>query len=295
MLGLTLAGSMASRLMADAMSLYRRSFPHTVRVETTNHCQAACTFCPRDRIGRPKGFMPQDLFESIIRQCAEGECRVVHLHGFGEPLLDKRLSERIRFCKQLGIGRVKIFTNGGLLDEALSRELVESGLDEVKISIDGADAMEFNELRVGLNHQSVLSNVKRLREIRDANRAGTPTIIAATCQTSNRQQTEAMLERVVDRIEFTGLHNWAGALGMHQRRRVRKPCDRLWRTLTVLANGDVALCCLDYSGKEILGSAVHERLADIWNNERYRQLRQLHRDSRQAEIPLCKNCSKCFF
>jgi hypothetical protein len=295
MLGLTLAGSVASRLIADTMSVYRREFPRTVRVETTNHCQAACTFCPRDSIGRPKTFMKQELFESIVRQCAAGGCKLMHLHGFGEPLLDKQLPERIRFCKDAGIARVKIFTNGDLLKGALAEKLLESGVDEIKISIDGADSSEFNLLRVGLDYNKVLDNVKAFRALRDRAGREKPRIVAATCQTSNRAQTEKMLEGIVDHIDFAKVHNWGGAIGMLTGQRIRKPCDRLWRTLTVLVNGDVSLCCLDYSGKELLGSANHQPIRAIWNNHRYRELRGLHRSSRQDQIPICKNCSKCFF
>jgi radical SAM protein with 4Fe4S-binding SPASM domain len=295
MLALTTAGSVASRLLADAMSLYRGKFPRTVRVETTNHCQADCSFCPRSTIGRAKGFMKQELFEKVVRECADGGCRLIHLHGFGEPLLDKQLPERIRFCKQSGIPRVKIFTNGDLLRGELAQRLLESGVDEIKISIDGADAKEFNLLRVGLDHGKVLENVKAFRKLRDQVEAAKPKIVAATCQTSNREQTEKMLDGVVDRIDFTHIHNWGGALGQLTAKRVRKPCDRLWRTFTVLVNGDASLCCLDYSGKVILGNVNQHRITEIWNNERYRELRRLHRESRQDQIPLCSNCTKCFF
>lgn len=295
MLGITMAGSMASRLMADAMSLYRGKFPRTVRVETTNHCQADCSFCPRSTIGRAKGFMKQDLFEKVVAQCAQGGCRLMHLHGFGEPLLDKQLPERIQLCKQSGIPRVKIFTNGDLLRGELAQRLLESGVDEIKISIDGADSKEFNLLRVGLDHGKVFDNVKAFRKLRDEAGSTKPTIVAATCQTSNRDQTEKMLKGVVDHIDFTHIHNWGGAMGQLTGQKLRKPCDRLWRTFTVLVNGDAALCCLDYSGKEILGDVNQQSITEIWNNQRYRELRQLHRDSRQNQIPLCSNCSKCFF
>ncbi|MCC7085214.1 MAG: SPASM domain-containing protein [Pirellulales bacterium] len=295
MLALTTAGSVASRVMADAMSFYRGNFPRTVRVETTNHCQADCSFCPRSTIGRAKGFMKQELFEKVVRECAIGGCQLMHLHGFGEPLLDKQLPERIQLCKQSGIGRVKIFTNGDLLRGDLARRLLESGVDEIKVSIDGADAKEFNVLRVGLDHGKVLENVQAFRKLRDDAGLGTPTLVAATCQTSNRGRTEKMLAGVVDRIDFTNIHNWGGALGQLTGKRIRKPCDRLWRTFTVLVSGQVALCCLDHSGKEILGDVNHQRITEIWNNQRYRQLRQWHRSSQQDQIPLCSKCTKCFF
>lgn len=295
MLGLTLSGKVASRVMADAMSLYRGKFPRTVRVETTNHCQADCSFCPRSTIGRAKSFMKQDLFEKVVRECSKAGCNLMHLHGFGEPLLDKQLPNRIRLCKESGIPRVKIFSNGDLLCGEMAQRLLESGLDEIKISIDGADSKEFNLLRVGLDYDRVLENVRTFRSLRDKSGGKKPRIVAATCQTSNKEKTEKLLAGVVDRIDYSPLHNWGGSLGMLTGQRVRKPCDRLWRTFTVLVNGDVALCCQDYRGKEILGNVADDTIENIWNNQRYGELRQFHRTSRQSEIPICKDCMKCFF
>jgi radical SAM protein with 4Fe4S-binding SPASM domain len=297
-LGSTLVGtvgSVASYVIADTMTLLRQPFPKTVRIETTNHCQADCVFCPRSTIGRAKGNMTQEIFETVVAQCLEGGVRVLHLHGYGEPLIDKHLPERIRYCKDHGIPKVKIFTNGDLLRGDLAQRLLDSGLDEIKISIDGSDAQEFNLLRKGLNHEKVVQNVRAFRQLRDDAGQRNPVIVAATCQTSNRKQTEEMLNGVVDHIDFTHIHNWGGALGDAATQRVRKPCDRLWRTMTVLVNGDVALCCLDYSGKEILGNVNDHPMVEIWNNTRYNDLRQLHRESRQNEISLCGNCTKCFF
>lgn len=302
MLGLTLtgqvvhgAGKVASVVIGEAMSLRRRKFPHTVRVETTNHCQADCSFCPRSTIGRAKGFMKPEVFAKILAECAAGGAQLMHLHGFGEPLLDKQLPERIKMCKDAGIPRVKIFSNGDLLSGDMAERLLNSGLDEIKISIDGADSKEFNLLRVGLDYDRVMTNVKAFRALRDERGTKKPTIVAATCQTSNRKQTEAILHNVVDHIDFTSLHNWAGALGEWGGQRIRKPCDRLWRTFTILTNGDVALCCQDYRGKEVLGNVMEDKIENIWNNARYNELRQYHRNSQQDKIEVCNDCAKCFF
>src|SRR5262249_24060587 len=153
-----------------------------------------------------------------------------------EPLLDKQLPQRIKQCKESGIARVKIFTNGGLLRGETAERLIESGVDEIKVSIDGADAVEFNQLRVGLDYGKLLANMKAFRALRDRPGFKKPVFVAATCQTSNQQRTEEMLEGAVDRIDFTHIHNWAGALGRFTQQRIRKPCDRLWRTFTVLVN-----------------------------------------------------------
>lgn len=283
-----------SRVVAQSMEFTRTKFPRTVRIETTNHCNAACTFCPRETIGREKTFMDQELFERIIDQCAAGGTRLIHMHNFGEPLLDKQLPERIRFAKERGIPRVKIFCNGALLRGKMAEGLLESGIDEIKVSLDGSNAAEFNQLRVGLDHTSVLENTRNFRQMRDERGLTNPAVVAACVTSSDKQKTEEMLEGVVDRIDWASLHNWAGARKWLGNRKIRKPCVRVYRTFTVLVNGDVALCCLDHSGKEVLGNCRDTDINEIWNNHRYREIRKLHRDGKQEELELCGNCTKCY-
>jgi radical SAM protein with 4Fe4S-binding SPASM domain len=286
---------LASRAIGSFFDFTRTRFPTVVRVETTNHCNASCTFCPRETIGRKKEFMAQDLFESVIQQCVAQGTRLVHLHGFGEPLLDKQLPSRITFAKQSGIPRVKICTNGSPLRGPMAERLLISGLDEIKISLDGANAAEFNELRIGLNHAQVVDNTRAFRVMRDERQLRRPKIVATCVTSSNRRQTEQLLSGIVDQIDWASLHNWAGSRRFFGDRKIRKPCSRLWRSLTVLVNGDVALCCLDHSGKEILGNCRERSLAEIWNSQRYRELRHLHKTSQQDQISLCNGCTKCFY
>lgn len=288
--------ALASRVMAGALELSRGRFPRVVRIETTNHCNAACTFCPRDSIGRAKTFMEQDLFEKIIRQCAAGGVRTIHMHNFGEPLLDKRLPERIRFAKDQGIRRVKIITNGALLRGKMAEGLLASGVDEIRVSLDGANAEEFNKLRVGLDHAGVIENTRSFRRLRDELRPnGLPKIIGTCVLSSDKERTSELLKGVVDRVIWKSLHNWAGTRWLFGEQKVRKPCDRVWRTFTILVNGDVALCCLDHSGRTLLGNCRERTIGEIWNSEGYQAIRRLHRDSRQEEIAVCKGCTKSFY
>lgn len=286
----------SARIVASALEWMRGPFPRTVRIETTNHCNAACTFCPRESIGRDKTFMNQELFEKIVKECAEGGCKTIHLHNFGEPLMDKQLPERVAYIKQMGIPRVKIYCNGAFLKGKMAEGLIRAGLDEIKVSIDGADAEEFNRLRIGLNHQTTVDHTREFKALRDRiNPGGNPVIVAACSQTSNKKQTAEMLKAVVDRVDFASLHNWAGARSwLLGSKKIRKPCDRLWRTFTILVNGDVALCCLDYSGKQLLGNVGESSIREIWDNAIYRKLRNWHRRSKQDRIDLCKDCSKSY-
>jgi len=270
-------------------------FPPTVRIETTNRCNARCTICPHSRMERESGTMDDELYRSLVDECAARGCNTLHLHNFGEPLLDPDLPERIAYAKGKGIGKVKIFTNGSLLSGSRAQALLESGLDEIKVSIDGADGEEFESIRLGLRYNRVVSNVDAFVRLRNEKNRTRPRVTVACCSTSNREQSQDRLGAVVDEYDFTRIHNW-GDQDESGRRRIRKPCSRVWRTFTVLWNGDVALCCLDYDGKVILGNLTQDgSIAKVWKNSRYRDVRAHHRSAEQDRISICEHCSKSFF
>ncbi len=274
--------------------LSRSRFPDVVRVETTNACNARCTICPHRTMRRPICTMEESTFRRIIDECAAHRCREVHLHNFGEPLLDKNLERRIRYAKQAGIEKVKIFSNGALLTAERARGLIEAGLDEIKISMDGATREEFERIREPLKYDVVVDNIRRLVAYR--NEAGSRMRIKFACvSTSDKEATIQSLEKIVDRFSFGKIHNWNGEDSGALQAGIRKPCSRLWRTFTILADGRVALCCLDYDGRIILGKIDAEHsIRSIFNSPGYSRLRILHRTARQDEISLCRNCSKAF-
>ena len=97
------------------------------------------------------------LFEKIIKEVSGVRRKpVTHLHGFGEPLLDTLLAERIALAKACGIKRTYIVTNASLLFPETSRKIISAGLDKMKISFYGTDEESYNS-----NHEKV--EISRLR------------------------------------------------------------------------------------------------------------------------------------
>ncbi len=287
-----LLSKVGCRTISGVLEAVSGGFPPVVRLETTNACNARCTICPHRQMRRAVVTMPGGLYSRLIDECAAAGCRTLHLHNFGEPLLDNHLEDRIAYAKEKGIRWVKIFCNGSLLTAARAQRLIEAGLDEVKVSLDGATEEEFERIRTPLKFQVVVQNVVELVKLRDAARS-TLKVHVACCSTTDRQATMRSLAQVVDSFAFGKLHNWGGQSRVNKR--LRKPCSRLWRTFTVLANGDVALCCLDYDGQQILGHVDGSHsIREVWNDQPYRDVRRRHREARQSEIPLCAQCTKSF-
>ncbi len=275
---------------------FNLDFPDVVRIETTNACNAKCIICPHPSMSRPVKRIEDEMFYRIIDECSSHGCKEVHLHNFGEPLLDKRLEVFVTYAKNKGIKKVKIFSNGSILSEKRAVGLIEAGLDEIKISFDGANKEEFERIRVPLKFDAVIDNILTLVKLRDEAQSSLK-IKVNCCSTTDKSKTMDFLKEKVDKFSFSKIHNWGGDDGDDiSDSNIRKPCSRLWRTFTILADGYVSLCCLDYDGKEKLGNLNNkeESIKSIWHNDRYKHVRILHGAARQNEIDLCKSCSKSF-
>ena len=119
--------------------------PVCLYLETTNRCNLLCTTCPRTFEDlEPPADMSWELFTSIVDQFPR-IARVV-LHGVGEPMMVRGLPRMIRYLKDRGV-YVLFNTNGTLLTQRAGRELIDAGLDELRVSLDAATPESFALVR----------------------------------------------------------------------------------------------------------------------------------------------------
>ena len=132
--------------------------PVCLYLEVTNRCNLLCTTCPRTYVElEPPADMSWELFTGIVDQVPD-IARVV-LHGVGEPMLVAELPRMVRYLKDRG-AYVLFNTNGTLLTPRKGRELAESGLDELRVSLDAADAATYLEVRGKNFFDRILRNVR---------------------------------------------------------------------------------------------------------------------------------------
>jgi MoaA/NifB/PqqE/SkfB family radical SAM enzyme len=140
-----------------ALSPTATADPVCLYLETTNRCNLLCSTCPRTYADlEPEADMSWDLFARIVGQ-VPNIARVV-LHGVGEPMLVKDLARRVHYLKERGI-YVLFNTNGTALTPRKGRELAEAGLDELRVSLDAADAETFRAVRGTGDFHRILRNV----------------------------------------------------------------------------------------------------------------------------------------
>jgi hypothetical protein len=236
--------------------------------------------------------MEDGLYRKIISEAATIGFRTLDIRNFGEPLIDKRLPDFVNLARQSGFGNIYIHTNGYGLNAEKLKTLVSNGMTLIIVSI--SPQREFIKTRPGINYERFKGNLDTL-----ANSPYRDKVCVDHINTgiSSSAEIEAMKAWLADlgiglRAEIQ-LHNWASGIGdvLH----ARTLCHRLWSSFTVLADGKVALCCLDYEGDVVLGDVVLQRIDEIINGMRYQAVREAHLCGKflpkciQCDMPLVKD------
>jgi MoaA/NifB/PqqE/SkfB family radical SAM enzyme len=137
-----------------------------VYIEPTVACNLECITCFRNDWEQPIGRMSDKTFSHILNALkALDPIPNVYFGGIGEPLFHPKTIKWISEVKALGV-KVEMITNGTILTEKVSQKLVDSGLDVLWVSIDGATPESYSDVRLGAELPKVLENLKRLFKMR---------------------------------------------------------------------------------------------------------------------------------
>lgn len=299
-------------------------FPKTITVETTASCQLRCPACPTPvSLGRPRGFFTASLFERLMEQVS-WPLETVSFGWSGEPLLNRELHRMIAMTRAAG-AESYVSTNGLLLERD-GEALLDAGLDQLRVCLDGIDQAMAEKYRVGTDFAKVIRGTKMIVEQRNARPLRTTRIALQTLVTRDTEshlQDFIALARAcgVDDVYFKSfnlsLSDW---LPLEERQALAKeflpilpnnhrflrytlnpsgdymllpellatPCPEITSGMTILHTGDVVPCCEDFRGSYLLGNIRQQTLTEIWTGERYQTLRTKVLD---RALSMCQECS----
>lgn len=118
--------------------ILRKGSPLVCSFYVTNYCNLKCKMCNLWR-NRDKKMINFENFKSIIDDLSKSGCYYVSFAG-GEPFLVKDIIKMIKYAKE-NIPYVHAVTNGSMISEERAKELAETGIDEISLSIDGLERM----------------------------------------------------------------------------------------------------------------------------------------------------------
>jgi|SRR5215213_1405903 len=272
-------------------------YPKMVLTDLSTACNATCVMCPTQLNPLRKKMISQSVFDTIVEQTAAlpvaNEMFFIGVHG--EPLLDKRLADKVAQCRSRGLDYVYISTNGSLLSERRARELLQAGPHIITVSLEWLDPAIFGGIRKGLDHREIMENMKALFSIRDEIGSRTAIYVRLIESRANAGERDRFVSywnnhlnsSKGDCVSIIPIHNWG--YGDPTKFHGSSSCPHTDYT-TILSDGSVVFCCLDHDGVHQLGNITERPLVEIFNSEKARSLRQVHRSGQRHTLEMCKTC-----
>lgn len=301
-----------------------KSLPTRLWIEPTNACNLSCPICPNRQMktSLPLGFMDMDTYEKVIDE-AKGFAIDINLFMRGEPLLNKQIVEMIKRAKDKGL-RVRLETNATLLDKETTEGIMRSGLDFISFSFDGYTKDAYESIRQGGSFDTTKKNILEFLKIKKDLKAKKPYTLVQIIETKRSEMYVQKHEKKDFIEQFNGLpvndfriikpHRFGGrinkditgsdyAYGGEIKSKFLKvrytPCPYLWFALTVLWDGTIVPCCVNFFNEYPLGSINEISLKKAWNCGAMQALRMCIRDKAYEKIKMCADCDflwqKTFF
>src|SRR3989442_310805 len=173
------------------------TLPRSLYLETTNRCDSKCQPCIRTfQSLEPPADLTLEQVKAIAAQFPVLE-RVV-LHGIGEPLLNVEIFEIVAYLKSRA---ATVLFNSDAISLTAKRalRLIESGLDEYRVSMDAATPQTYRRLRGVDQFDRVVANVRRLVELeRERSRSAQRVSLWFTASRANLHELPAFVRLAAD-------------------------------------------------------------------------------------------------
>jgi sulfatase maturation enzyme AslB (radical SAM superfamily) len=287
--------------------------PIMMNFELWNECNESCVFCrsaddliyDANPAGReqpiPKGKMPIEMYERAVEQTKSGLLVAIPYIN-GEPLLSKDIYRAIESATKAKVGSL-IATNGVLLNERNTRQLLDAGVDLVKVHISG-----FTQPIHSIQHRRgdvdrIKENIRRMVAMRDTAKFPTIIVLDYILYRHNEHELKAARQFARDlgilfntrpgnnkHMEDSEPSNVTGPLP------IASHCPWLWTVLTLDWNGAVYPCCdhVVWSGAEAyeMYDKNASNIAAIWNGPKAQAMRRVHVTQGREPIPICAGCPR---
>ena len=133
-----------------------------IYVEPTNRCNLSCVTCIRHSWDESFEDMAWPVYQALIDGLADfSDVKTIAFAGFGEPLLHPRFPEMVRLAHANGL-RTEMTSNAMLLTSLLAERLIDAGLDQFTVSIDGTSNESLGAVRPGTSLDEITDNVRKL-------------------------------------------------------------------------------------------------------------------------------------
>ena len=289
-------------------------FPGALNIELNNTCNQQCIFCeyhsPRSPYAKElkSCVMDKEFVCEILSQAWElgiGK-KELGLYSAGEVFLYKDFAEIVRYAKSLGFPYIFVTTNGVLATPKKLIEVINSGLDSIRFSVNAATRETYRSMHGRDDFDRVIDNIRCMREYLDKNNIQMNTSVSYVVTKENIEEiskAKELLKNLVDEILFIpviGLSKWDKELSerlsldeYEEKDRVENynlSCPIPFNTMYITSAGKVKLCCNTYKTDiETYDLTNDLNLEAAWKSRVYQKYRKAFIE-KNIKGTVCENC-----
>lgn len=292
--------------------------PPVVSLDPSSSCNLRCPGCTTGNATpgrRRRGFATLEAMSKVIDRIHRRSFQVQLFH-WGEPLLSPSSLAASAYAASRGLW-TSIHSNLSLDQPNLAQRIVDSGLCNLVVSVDGATQKTYELYRRRGDVDLVFRNIEAIVEARNSCGASLPWITAKFCVFDhNWHEVEAFREHAeqagVDEVLFLGgfsngvYHSGDIATELEfdldtltwSPRYLVPGCRQLWEAMSIDYDGAVYPCCDAFRDEDLFAppeSAWSVPLLDSWNSPSHQQSRRFFMGETSAdELPTpCRSCGRC--
>ncbi len=278
-----------------------------VHIENTNSCGYKCVMCPRESQTRRIGFMSSEDFSLILERIGTFQ-GLFHLHGFGEPLLDRQFIQKIEMLKKkFSSSKSLIFSTLGVrVKEDYFIKLIEAGLNAMVISLYGFTQDDYKKIHGYDGLALVKRNLQLLSQAMKLSRHSFQASIKIPGQTISSTLPIALppekaafcqwAEELGFEIgEWAYVHNYSDGRS-YNLPNAERMCPVIQgnrrNILNITWDLNVIPCCYDFNATIRFGNLRQQTLEEIFSSPEYLAFVIAHKSNELTAYPVCQNCEK---
>jgi radical SAM protein with 4Fe4S-binding SPASM domain len=288
-----------------------------VMIEPTNICNLKCPLCPSgvDTLTRERGFMSMEVYKKIVDQIHRYSFGLI-LWNQGEPFLHPDFYEMLRYANEKKL-YLMVSTNANM--EFLYHELIDTGLDLLIVSLDGATQETYNKYRINGSLEFVEQNVKKLVEAKESRKKKTPLIVWQFLVMKHNESEVGLIQKLSDGLnvdllvyksvqiyDVNDIEEFLPTDPKYRRYKItentdgtksfeipifKNRCYRIWGQPVINWDGEMSVCCFDKDNFIRIGNISDGNFINLWKSEKFYFFRKnILTDRKMYEI--CRNCGE---
>ncbi len=237
------------------------------------------------------------------------------LYFQGEPFINKNFFYFVKYAVSHKI-YTTTSTNAHFLDDSNCRQIIESGLDRIIISMDGMTQETYSSYRIGGNLDTVKNGITNLISWKKKLNSAKPyTILQFLVLKTNEHQISEIKtfakQSGLDELQLKSaqFYNYLNgnplitSIGKYSRynkqpdgtyklkNRLPNHCFRMWTSCVITWDGKILPCCFDKDANYSFGELNQQSFSSIWSNPEYQAFRNKILNNRKS-VEICSNCTE---